>query len=344
MPTRPRGRERRAPVREYVKKRWPALLISALWSNEKTRRFLKLADGDLGWAETYVGVEPPFDVAAVAKVLRELDRRAEDSWKINTWRTQLRRWFKPGSDGSRKAVEPDGVRRVLAALGADWLLGLYRVGYHRHALAMIYRLHANGAISTACDYMRATFGSDSVADRKLRSARVTYRDAGDPRVRALLLDRAAFALWPSSDLRDTQAGNRDAQSPLDIRDRDAIIRELNAYERDDADFFQRSPGAIDIPVTPKMPNMASAGSGLASLWLIFEGLHRGSEVVFTFRDSSSSKDGVKVTGNVDSSGVRLLEKLLLDEARAIANHADSWVSTVERPDTSKGKVAQIAAR
>lgn len=102
-----------------------------LWGSTELRPLLRDAP-----RERSFDYRDLIDVSALAERVAPGDIQGE---LVSTWTRAIRRWVSEDA-----APSPNTIRRVLAALGFDWLIGLGRAGYQQHALAMLHALWARG--------------------------------------------------------------------------------------------------------------------------------------------------------------------------------------------------------
>jgi len=177
----------RSDMSAYVRSRWPLTLLSVLCARPETRGL-----ADLG-RRPPVGMDlrGTIDYAEVGRLIAQGDEEFDNA---RHWERNLRRWF-----AEERAAEPDQVRRVLAALDANWVVGLGRVGYQQHALCLLHGLWIVGARSLAGLSARAVFrrravSDDTEASDRARAAAWLERAASGSTLR-LRLDRSLNACW-----------------------------------------------------------------------------------------------------------------------------------------------------
>jgi hypothetical protein len=116
----------------YVRVRWmPFLAERVLRPDRRLRRLLgQPTDAD------------PFDyrdLVNVSALAEQVAAHDVDGESVSNWTRAIRRWVSEDA-----APSPNYVRRTLAALGFDWLIGMGRAGYRAHALALLHALWAKG--------------------------------------------------------------------------------------------------------------------------------------------------------------------------------------------------------
>lgn len=125
---------------------------------------------------------------------------ADDPIRGERWGRKIEQWL---AVDHPRAPEPQTIRRVLTALGFDWVVGLGLSGYHQHAIAMLHVLYDQCAGNLPAIQARAIFQSSaSASDPALwRSSptRVTGR-LHELSPEEKRLDKAAHRCWRDSDV------------------------------------------------------------------------------------------------------------------------------------------------
>jgi len=117
----------------YVRERWIPFLVERVLRPD--RRFRRLRGQS---SET----QEPFDYRGLVNVSALAERVSAhdvDGESVSTWTRAIRRWVSEDA-----APSPNYVRRSLASLRRDWVIGMGRAGYQQHALAMLHALWTRG--------------------------------------------------------------------------------------------------------------------------------------------------------------------------------------------------------
>lgn len=186
---------------QYVRARWMKFLVERVLRRDPRLRLLL--------DEDYEG--EPFDYSAQVIVSALADRVAPDDLQgesVPTWTRAIRRWVSEDA-----APTPNMIRRVLVALGFDWLVGMGRAGYYQHALVMLHTLWATGNRTRLAAQAKAIFDrtdeqGDTLDDRAFLHATATEVQR---------LEDAAFA-----------CGWRDKQGDVAIPTRCTLPRDFPA--------------------------------------------------------------------------------------------------------------------
>ena len=196
-------------LKEYVSDRWVGYLVHALEVRDDTRRFLyqderdrqERASGQNRSINDWKGL---IDIPALAKYIV---RHGRDGENERSWQRCLNRWFNESAHAT-----PEMVRRTLLALQSDWVLGLGRVGYERHAIAMIFELwkqghytqNAGAALYAYAIFCPSEWSSNDHGQRAdaalLKYALCDETDDGRPSIAFKRLEAAAHSIWDAKAL------------------------------------------------------------------------------------------------------------------------------------------------
>ncbi len=161
------------------------MLFVAIEANKNTRRFIIVEDEDRNPLD-YRGA---LDEAALSEYVRDHDYRSAD--EPRTWAKRINRWI-----NGQAVPTPENVRRILAALDANWVVGLGEAGFKQHALCVIHEMWKTGAIKVARAHAAAIFCEEAFKAQALFSRNLNAFAAGT--VFTQRLDECASRAWPQS--------------------------------------------------------------------------------------------------------------------------------------------------
>ena len=129
----------------YVRARWMKFLAERILRRDAALRKFLADDSE----------REPFDyrdLIDVSGLAERISANEVEGESALTWTRAIRRWV-----SEDVAPSPNTIRRVLRALGFDWLVGMGRSGYQQHALVMLHALWARGSRKRVAAQAKAIF-------------------------------------------------------------------------------------------------------------------------------------------------------------------------------------------